>query len=64
MLTAPLGVRLSHALPVKTLKRSFGVILLAIALRMVWTIRRVSFYRFIDWQKQPPTYATGKNNEK
>ncbi len=38
MLTAPLGVRLSHSLPVRTLKRFFGCVLGAIALRMVWTI--------------------------
>ncbi len=38
MLTAPLGVRLSHSLPVRTLKRVFGCVLAAIALRMACTI--------------------------
>lgn len=35
VLFAPLGVRLSHALPVALLKRVFGVLLLAVALRML-----------------------------
>ncbi len=38
MLTAPIGVKLSHTLPVKTLKRVFGCVLAAIALRMAWGI--------------------------
>ena len=38
MLAAPLGVRLSHALPVKTLKRFFGCVLGSIALRMAYTL--------------------------
>jgi uncharacterized membrane protein YfcA len=38
MLTAPLGVRLAHALPVTRLKRVFGVLVLAISLRMLWTV--------------------------
>lgn len=38
ILTAPLGVRLAHDLPVKRLKRIFGVIVLAISLRMLWTV--------------------------
>jgi uncharacterized membrane protein YfcA len=38
MLTAPLGVRLSHCLPVKTLKRCFGVLLLGMSIRMVYTL--------------------------
>jgi uncharacterized membrane protein YfcA len=38
ILAAPLGVRLSHDLPVKKLKRSFGVLVLAISLRMLWNV--------------------------
>ncbi|TCJ17207.1 sulfite exporter TauE/SafE family protein [Parasulfuritortus cantonensis] len=38
MLTAPAGVRLSHALPVKKLKRIFGVLVLLISLRMLWNV--------------------------
>ncbi|MDL2210633.1 sulfite exporter TauE/SafE family protein [Desulfovibrio sp. OttesenSCG-928-O18] len=38
MLCAPLGVKLSHSLPVKTLKRCFGVILFAMAARMIYSI--------------------------
>jgi hypothetical protein len=38
MLTAPLGVRLAHDLPVKRLKRIFGVLVLAISLRMLWDV--------------------------
>jgi len=38
ILTAPLGVRLAHDLPVKRLKRIFGVLVLAISLRMLWTV--------------------------
>lgn len=34
--TAPLGAKLSHALPVKTLKRGFAVFLLVVASRMLW----------------------------
>lgn len=36
VLFAPLGVRLSHALPVATLKRVFGVLLLLVAARMLF----------------------------
>jgi uncharacterized membrane protein YfcA len=36
MLTAPLGARLAHKLPVVTLKRVFAVFLIIIASRMVW----------------------------
>lgn len=36
VLFAPLGVRLSHALPVGTLKRVFGVLLLLVAIRMLF----------------------------
>lgn len=35
MLTAPLGVRLAHALPVKNLKRVFACLLLLVAFRML-----------------------------
>lgn len=38
ILVAPLGVRLSHDLPVRRLKRTFGVLVLAIALRMLWDV--------------------------
>jgi uncharacterized membrane protein YfcA len=38
MLTAPLGARLAHSLPVVTLKRVFAVFLIIIASRMVWGI--------------------------
>ena len=38
MLTAPLGVKLSHSLPVKALKRCFGVMLLVMAARMAYSI--------------------------
>lgn len=34
--TAPLGAKLSHALPVKTLKRGFALFLLVMATRMLW----------------------------
>lgn len=34
--TAPLGARLAHSLPVKTLKRGFAVFLLIIGTRMLW----------------------------
>lgn len=36
-LTAPLGARLAHRLPVATLKRIFGVVLIGLASKMVWT---------------------------
>lgn len=36
MLTAPLGARLAHRLPVVTLKRVFAVFLIATAARMAW----------------------------
>lgn len=36
VLFAPLGVRLSHALPVAMLKRAFGVLLLFLAVRMLF----------------------------
>lgn len=35
MLTAPLGVRLSHALPVKIVRRFMGVFMLVMAVRMI-----------------------------
>lgn len=38
ILAAPLGVRLAHNLPVKNLKRIFGVLVLAISLRMLWSV--------------------------
>lgn len=36
MLTAPLGARLAHRLPVSRLKRIFAVFLILVATRMVW----------------------------
>jgi uncharacterized membrane protein YfcA len=38
MLTAPLGARLAHRLPVVALKRIFAVFLIAMATRMIWSI--------------------------
>ena len=38
MIFAPYGVKLSHSLPVKTLKRCFGIMLLLVTARMVATI--------------------------
>ncbi|TSA19726.1 MAG: sulfite exporter TauE/SafE family protein, partial [Betaproteobacteria bacterium] len=35
-LTAPLGARLAHRLPVRKLKRIFAVLLYALGLRMAW----------------------------
>lgn len=36
VLTAPLGARTAHRLPVRPLKRMFALLLLALALRMAW----------------------------
>jgi len=36
ILTAPLGVKLAHSLPVPTLKRVFAVLLLVVATKMAW----------------------------
>lgn len=38
MLATPYGVKLSHSLPVKTLKRCFGVLLFAMAARMAYSL--------------------------
>lgn len=38
MLTAPLGVRLAHALPVSKLKRGFAILLLVMGLRMLFKL--------------------------
>ena len=38
VLTAPLGARTAHRLPVRPLKRIFALLLLILALRMVWTL--------------------------
>ncbi|MDR3088238.1 MAG: sulfite exporter TauE/SafE family protein [Desulfobulbaceae bacterium] len=38
MLTAPLGVRLAHRLPVDTLKRVFATLLLVLATKMLWEL--------------------------
>jgi uncharacterized membrane protein YfcA len=37
VLTAPLGARTSHRLPVRPLKRVFALLLMVLALRMAWT---------------------------
>jgi uncharacterized membrane protein YfcA len=37
VLTAPLGARTAHRLPVRPLKRIFALLLVTLALRMVWT---------------------------
>jgi uncharacterized membrane protein YfcA len=37
VLTAPLGARTAHRLPVRPLKRIFAVLLIVLALRMLWT---------------------------
>jgi hypothetical protein len=36
--TAPLGVRLAHALPVDKLKRGFAILLVIVASRMAWSL--------------------------
>ena len=36
ILTAPLGVKLAHSLPVPTLKRVFAFLLLVVATKMAW----------------------------
>jgi len=38
MLTAPLGVKLAHALPVDKLKRIFALFLYAVATKMAWSL--------------------------
>ena len=38
MLTAPLGARLAHRLPVATLKRIFSGVLIFLAVKMLWSI--------------------------
>lgn len=38
VLTAPLGVRLGHSLPVDRLKRIFGIFIYIMAARMIWTL--------------------------
>lgn len=40
VLTAPLGAATAHRLPVRPLKRAFALLLLALALRMAWTVNR------------------------
>ena len=39
VLTAPLGARTAHRLPVRPLKRIFALLLIALALRMAWTFQ-------------------------
>lgn len=38
MLTAPLGAKMAHSLPVATLKRIFAGLLIALAVKMVWKL--------------------------
>jgi uncharacterized membrane protein YfcA len=38
MLAAPLGARLTHAMPLAKLRIVFALLLLAIGLRMLWTL--------------------------
>lgn len=38
VLTAPLGARTTHRLPVRRLKRVFALLLAVLALRMIWTL--------------------------
>jgi len=38
ILSAPLGARIAHRLPVTQLKRAFAVFLYLIGLRMLWTL--------------------------
>lgn len=38
MLTAPLGARAAHRLPVVTLKRAFAVLLVILATKMLWSV--------------------------
>jgi uncharacterized membrane protein YfcA len=38
VLTAPLGARLAHSLPVEKLKKSFAVLLYIVGTRMIWSI--------------------------
>lgn len=40
VLTAPLGARTAHRLPVRPLKRVFALLLLTLALRMAWSLLR------------------------
>jgi len=37
VLTAPLGARTAHRIPVRPLKRIFALLLVTLALRMLWT---------------------------
>ena len=39
VLTAPLGARAAHRMPVRALKRGFALLLFTLALRMVWTFQ-------------------------
>lgn len=39
VLTAPLGARTTHRLPVRRLKRIFALLLVVLALRMLWTLQ-------------------------
>jgi len=38
VLTAPIGVRLAHSLPVDRLKRAFALLLVVVAIRMAWSL--------------------------
>ncbi len=41
--TAPLGAKLAHALPVRTLKRCFAAFLLLVASKMMWEVVQTAF---------------------
>ena len=38
MLTAPLGARMAHSLPVATLKRAFSGLLILLVAKMLWSV--------------------------
>ena len=42
--TAPLGARLSHALPTAKLKKVFALFLIIIAARMIWQVAGSYFF--------------------
>ena len=37
-ISAPLGAKLAHKLPVATLKRVFGVLLMLLSVKMLWSV--------------------------
>ena len=40
MLLAPLGARLAHRVPARTLRRAFAATMFLLALRMAWSLAR------------------------